>query len=216
MSNSNHYSPVIVEVRDFTYINKIVCAQSISQSKFAQLASYQVEILSCCYDYESSCWCFKAASIDANVSDFLREFADINRVYVYFSEQDFLHLDKVKPALCEFADIAGLGKFVDIDTGATSFYRRRPDGGWSYDGESDGFSTTWGFISALLPTICAVADNAKYLRSGASYCPFCESHDISSGEIDCDGLIASAKVTCDSCKSEWIDEYKLIGYSTEN
>lgn len=51
-----------------------------------------------------------------------------------------------------------------------------------------------------------------YARQGGVKCPFCGSHELTSGAVEVDEGGASQSVTCDDCDSEWEDLYTLTGY----
>jgi transposase-like protein len=49
-----------------------------------------------------------------------------------------------------------------------------------------------------------------YLQSGGTMCPYCNSHNISAGEIDSEGTCASQGVECKDCRAEWYDLFSLV------
>lgn len=51
-----------------------------------------------------------------------------------------------------------------------------------------------------------------YLRLGGTHCPFCESQEISGGEVNIDAGTATQEVGCDNCNQEWKDLYRLEGF----
>ena len=50
----------------------------------------------------------------------------------------------------------------------------------------------------------------KYLDSGGSICPYCESSQIEGGSIEIDGQQAWQKVSCLDCEKDWDDIYNLV------
>jgi len=55
-------------------------------------------------------------------------------------------------------------------------------------------------------------EEAKYVRSGGVYCPWCKSGDLTGAGFDVDGGTATQDIICQSCGKTWSDVYKLIGY----
>ncbi len=55
----------------------------------------------------------------------------------------------------------------------------------------------------------------QYIADGGVCCPFCQSHDITGGDITIDNGIASQDVSCSDCNEEWTDLYSLSGVTTE-
>lgn len=51
---------------------------------------------------------------------------------------------------------------------------------------------------------------AEYLKNGGVKCPYCQSKNISSGNIDWDEPL-TIKVSCDNCEKTWRDVYRLVG-----
>jgi len=49
----------------------------------------------------------------------------------------------------------------------------------------------------------------KYLKSGGSACPFCESNCIEGDGMDVDGPTGTSNCRCGKCGEEWIDTYEL-------
>ncbi len=55
---------------------------------------------------------------------------------------------------------------------------------------------------------------AKYFEESGCVCPFCGSINLSvSDDVDFDSDYAWRDVSCNSCKQEWKDEYRLIAVS---
>lgn len=54
----------------------------------------------------------------------------------------------------------------------------------------------------------------QYLAKGGNVCPFCGSEEISGeGSVQVDSNEAWQTIVCRSCDKEWMDVYRLIGYS---
>lgn len=51
-----------------------------------------------------------------------------------------------------------------------------------------------------------------YLRLGGTHCPFCDSEEITGGEVNIDAGTATQEVGCDNCNQEWKDLYRLEGF----
>ena len=51
----------------------------------------------------------------------------------------------------------------------------------------------------------------KYLKDDGSYCPFCDSDNISGGYGEFDASSAFRNVVCMDCKREWTEEFGLTG-----
>ena len=51
----------------------------------------------------------------------------------------------------------------------------------------------------------------KYLKERGVRCPYCESKDISAGEMNADGDAICVEVKCNNeeCNQEWVDVYSL-------
>jgi len=49
----------------------------------------------------------------------------------------------------------------------------------------------------------------KYLESGGTKCPFCNSTDITAEPIEADGSGGYSDVKCDECNQEWRDIWSL-------
>ena len=53
-----------------------------------------------------------------------------------------------------------------------------------------------------------------YVMKGGNCCPNCKDPEsIETGNVEFDAGIAWQSCTCDRCGAEWVDQYKLIGYS---
>lgn len=52
----------------------------------------------------------------------------------------------------------------------------------------------------------------EYLKCDG-FCPYCESVNISSGNVERDIGIAWSDCACEDCKEEWRDEYKITAIS---
>jgi transposase-like protein len=57
--------------------------------------------------------------------------------------------------------------------------------------------------------------NKEYLNYGGSKCPKCKSENISTGAFNTDSNEAWCSVTCEDCKLEFTELYKLIGFKLE-
>jgi hypothetical protein len=53
------------------------------------------------------------------------------------------------------------------------------------------------------------AEQAEYVKSGYSECPYCGTFDISGRSIDIEANVAWQKVDCSICERDWTDVYFL-------
>lgn len=51
----------------------------------------------------------------------------------------------------------------------------------------------------------------QYLKHGAQQCPHCASRNIEAGNLSCDHANKNAAVTCNDCKKDWMEVFKLEG-----
>lgn len=54
-----------------------------------------------------------------------------------------------------------------------------------------------------------------YLANQGVRCPFCHSNNIEAGTGEINAGDAFQKVVCNDCEKEWTDEYKLVGFSSD-
>lgn len=53
----------------------------------------------------------------------------------------------------------------------------------------------------------------EYVSHEGAICPFCRSPEVeTAGRLESDGSIVWQPCKCASCKKEWTDQYKLVGY----
>lgn len=55
----------------------------------------------------------------------------------------------------------------------------------------------------------------KYMDSGGSLCPYCDSDNITADPIEADAGCASGVVRCKECGKSWTDYYNLAGIGEE-
>jgi hypothetical protein len=55
----------------------------------------------------------------------------------------------------------------------------------------------------------------EYVGKGGLICPYCGSDQITGDEINVDAGHATQEVSCEDCKKEWQDVYRLTGYSAK-
>jgi len=65
------------------------------------------------------------------------------------------------------------------------------------------------FIDALISFSSIDSAETKYISQLGVRCPFCDTTDISAGEIETYDNYKYQNVKCDTCNKEWTDMYKL-------
>lgn len=55
----------------------------------------------------------------------------------------------------------------------------------------------------------------EYVADGGNLCPHCGTWDITGGEVEIAVGSATQEVHCNECDAEWVDHYKLTGYTFE-
>ena len=56
----------------------------------------------------------------------------------------------------------------------------------------------------------------KYIKNEAGRCPFCNSKDLCASPVEVSGAVGSSNVYCISCKSEWVELWKLDSLDRDN
>jgi len=51
-----------------------------------------------------------------------------------------------------------------------------------------------------------------YIRVDGSFCPFCGSDKLEWEGKETADAIVTQKVRCETCKREWVDEYRLVNF----
>jgi transposase-like protein len=57
---------------------------------------------------------------------------------------------------------------------------------------------------------------AEYLMHGGTRCPYCKSTEVDADSPECDGTVGWANVCCETCRSEWTDQWSLTGIAEVN
>lgn len=50
---------------------------------------------------------------------------------------------------------------------------------------------------------------ADYLEHEGHYCPFCQSEELDTGEMNSDSNYLTLSISCNDCHGEWQDYYQL-------
>ena len=54
-------------------------------------------------------------------------------------------------------------------------------------------------------------EKKAYVKSKGTKCPYCESKDLFSDNVNCDGAVGWADIQCDKCHRQWVDKWELTG-----
>jgi len=56
-------------------------------------------------------------------------------------------------------------------------------------------------------------NNYNYIKTSGQQCPVCELYKVTAlDHVETENGSAWQKIQCNSCKSTWLDTYKLTGY----
>lgn len=53
----------------------------------------------------------------------------------------------------------------------------------------------------------------QYAKDGGARCPVCDSENILGCDTDINDGCVYQNIICNNCRAEWVDVYKLTGYS---